>query len=200
MRKPKLRELVEAVKALVRGPYTSKFPAEMPEVPDGFRGAPEFSEDDCVGCGACAEVCPARALTMVDDLERPVRKLTVRFDNCIYCGQCERHCITQAGIKLSKNWNQVTTDRSGLETSVEKELVLCEREGCGELVGARDHLLWVAERLGPLAFANPALMLSRLQSLGLDETMRAPESKPLGRGDRIRVLCPKCRQETGLEA
>ena len=200
MKKPKLRELVEAVKALVRGPYTSPFPAEMPEVPDAYRGAPEYHEADCVGCGACAVVCPARAITMTDDRETGKRKLTIRYDNCIYGGQCERYCITKKGVMLSRNWNQVTTDRDSLEMSVEKDLVFCEHEGCREIVGARDHLVWVAERLGPLGFANPAVMLAKLQALGLDDVVPSPEARPLSRGDRVRILCPRCRQETALEA
>jgi len=200
MKKPKLREIGEAVKALIRGPYTSKFPAVMPEVPDAFRGAPEYHEHDCVGCGACSQVCPARAITMTDDTKGRTRKLTLRHDNCIYCGQCERYCITKKGITLSKRWNLVTTDRGALETSVEKELVLCEREDCRAVVGTREHLVWVAERLGPLGFANPSLMLAKLGSLGADEVVPAPEGRALTRGDRIRILCPKCRQEMSLEA
>ena len=198
MRKPKLRELKEAILALIRGPYTSKFPAVMPEIPDGFRGAAEFHEADCVGCGACAEVCPARVITLTDDAGKKVRRLVLRYDNCIFCGQCERYCITEKGIKLSKNWNLVSADRAGLETSVEKELVLCE--DCGEVVGARDHLLWVAERLGPLGFANPGLMLTKMRALGVDEPVPPPKGRPLVRGDRIRILCPRCRQELALEA
>ncbi len=203
MKWPKLRELREAVKALIVGPYPSKFPAEMPEIPDGFRGAPEYHEADCVGCGACAQVCPARAITMTDDADAGCRRLVVRLDNCIFCGTCEKACITKKGIVLSKRWNLVTDDRASLEEAVEKELVLCET--CDEVVGARDHLVWVAERLGPLGFANPGLMLAKLGSLGLDETVPpseavAKEGRPLTRGDRIRILCPRCRQEMVLDA
>ena len=198
MKIPKIREGWEAVKALIRGPATSKFPAEPPEIPDGFRGAPEYHESDCVGCNACAEVCPARAITTVDDLEKGVRRLEVRWDMCIFCQVCERACITGKGITLSKRWNLVTTDRESLRMGVEKELVLCEH--CGDVVGARDHLLWVAERLGPLGFANPGLMLAKMRSLGLDEPVPRPEGRPLTRGDRIRILCPRCRQEMALEA
>ena len=200
MRLPKLRELGEAIKALVRGPYTSKFPAEMPEIPDGFRGAPEYHEVDCVGCGSCAEVCPARAISMTDDPEKKLRRFVLRYDLCIFCGTCERSCITEKGVVLSKTWNLVTVDRGALEETVEKELVLCEQ--CGAVVGARDHLLWIAERLGPLGFTNPGLMLAKTQALGLglEEPVPPSEGRPLVRGDRIRILCPRCRRENALEA
>ena len=45
MKKPKLRELGEAVKALVRGPATIGFPAEPYEPPEGFRGKPQYDAD-----------------------------------------------------------------------------------------------------------------------------------------------------------
>ena len=67
MRKPKLRELKEAVTALVKGPYTSKFPKVAPTVPEHFRGTPTYVEEDCVGCGSCAQVCPAGAIEIVDE-------------------------------------------------------------------------------------------------------------------------------------
>ena len=46
MRKPKLRELAEAVRAFIHGPYTLPFPKEPAPLPDEFRGAPRYSEED----------------------------------------------------------------------------------------------------------------------------------------------------------
>ena len=65
----KLRELKEAVTAVVKGPYTHEFPAEPTPLPEWIRGKPEYHSEDCIGCGACAEVCPARAIE-ITDLER----------------------------------------------------------------------------------------------------------------------------------
>ena len=41
MKKPKLRELKEAVTALIRGPYTDKFPKTPAVIPERFRGKPK---------------------------------------------------------------------------------------------------------------------------------------------------------------
>ena len=69
MKLPKVRELVEAIKALVKGPYTSKFPAE-PHIPHpNFRGQPKFNDQKCVGCLACQEVCPVEAIDHRDIIE-----------------------------------------------------------------------------------------------------------------------------------
>jgi NAD-dependent dihydropyrimidine dehydrogenase PreA subunit len=43
----------------------------------------------CDGCGACAEVCPVDAITVID-------KATVDDDTCIDCGTCVDECPTDA--------------------------------------------------------------------------------------------------------
>jgi len=46
----------------------------------------ETDLDECIGCGACADICPVNAVTMVD--ERP----QVDQDWCIGCGVCAVSC------------------------------------------------------------------------------------------------------------
>ena len=81
--------------------------------------------------------------------------------------------------------------------AVEKELVLCEV--CGAVIGCRDHLLWVAERLGAKRYANPTLILLADGELGLvsGSAHRDPD-RPLDRSDTMRVLCNACRRTTVL--
>jgi len=80
---------------------------------------------------------------------------------------------------------------------VEKELVLCEV--CGAAIGCRDHLLWVADRLGAKRYANPTLILLADKRLGLLEgELRRDPDQPPDRGDTMRVLCPACRRATVL--
>jgi hydrogenase-4 component H len=195
MRKPKVRELVEAIKAVVKGPYTSSFPFEPHVPPETSRGKTEFQEDKCVGCGACAEVCPATAITVTDDLDAdpPVRRITVRYDNCIFCGQCVLNCTTQEGVIHTTEFDLATLDRETSMASVEKELVLCEM--CRAIVGTRDHLLWVARKLGAKSHANPTLMVMEQQDMNLVSHQAARREAPAHRSDIMRVLCPKCRRE-----
>ena len=68
MRKPKLRELKEAATSLFSRPYTIKYPYEPSIPPETFRGKPEFVEEECVGCGACAQICPARAIEVEEEV------------------------------------------------------------------------------------------------------------------------------------
>ncbi|MFH0763175.1 MAG: 4Fe-4S binding protein, partial [Candidatus Omnitrophota bacterium] len=66
MRYPKLRELKEAITALIKGPYTARFPYEEHKPFKRFRGKPYFYEEDCIGCSACVQVCPSGALEFED--------------------------------------------------------------------------------------------------------------------------------------
>lgn len=195
MKKPKLRELREAIKAVIKGPYTSKFPAEEPYLPETFRGFPKFDPGKCVGCGACSEVCPPMAITVKDDLERGVRIIKVRYDSCIMCGQCERACIAEGGIKLSKTYDASTYDRKEVGDQVEKELVFCEI--CGSVITTREQLSWISHKLGEKAFANPSLFLL-LSGVAPEEKASQPFEDLPYRSYFMKILCPSCRRKAHL--
>ncbi len=195
MKKPKLRELAEAIKAVVRGPYTSKFPFEPHTPPEGFRGKPEFQEEGCIGCAACAEVCPALAIKVTDDAEAdpPTRRFELRYDKCVFCGQCELNCTTKEGIKLTSIYDMSTFDRSQCVERIEHDLVICEV--CGAIVGAVKHLRWVAEQLGAKAYANPTLIVLSDGSMKLAARDAGRAGEPvIARNDMMRVMCPACRR------
>lgn len=203
MKYPKLRELREAVRALIRGPYTSRFPYEPHKPYARFRSRPYFHEEDCTGCTACAQVCPSRAIDVEEELTRQKarRKLTVHWDLCIFCGQCQANCLTGKGIILSQEFDFATTGkREELKNSVEKELLLCEC--CREPVVPEAQYNWVAKKLGPLTFTNASLMYFYLKSLALalKSPAGADKSLELARVDRVKILCPRCRREAVLKS
>ncbi len=52
--------------------------------------APVLDESRCDGCGNCVDVCPAHALSMVD--EKPVRDMEL----CTNCSECISNCPNEA--------------------------------------------------------------------------------------------------------
>lgn len=196
MKYPKVRELREAIRALLSGPYTTSFPKLPRPAPPNFRGVPKFDEEKCVACGACVQVCPANDLTMINDREKRTRKIVLDISACIFCGQCEAYCTTGEGIQLTTDYDLATLDRTQSKDEVEKELLICN--GCGAIISTIDHVRWVAERVGEKAYANPTLMLSALSNLSLVDRDREPPSKGYTRSDKIRILCPRCRREVTL--
>lgn len=199
LRLPKLRELKEAVTAVVSPRFTTRFPAVPCVVPERFRGKPEFDLDACVGCGACVNICPTQALTQSDVLEteRPKRKITLRYDTCIFCGNCQDGCTTEKGIALSNQWDLAGLDRQAMAETHEYDLQLCEK--CGAVIGTKKHLLWLYDKLGPLAYANPSLLLAKSSEL----LQGAQQAKPPAPGDVqtsdfMRILCPKCKCELNV--
>ncbi len=199
MKIPKLRELFEAIKAVIKGPYTSKFPYK-PHIPyPSFRGQPKFNSEKCLGCLACEQVCPAEAISHKDIIDNGIAKrIMIHYtDTCIFCGSCEAYCIADhEGIKLSNEWELSFFDRKNAYETIEKELQLCEI--CGEVIACKDHLKWIANKIGELSFSSPTLYQSHMKELGIFDNNILLAFKEKGRPDRIKILCARCRRETTL--
>lgn len=190
------RILKQAVQAVFSPAFTTRFPAEPFEPQEAFRGRPRFNVDGCIGCGACSQVCPPKCIKVIDDLDStpPKRVLIQHLDACIVCGQCERYCPTQEGIRMTREWDFAGFGPEDFEERIEKELVMCEI--CGDLLAPADQLYWLAERLGPISFANPTLAMFSGQRLGYVEQGVSNSSVTTLRSDRMAIQCPKCKRQT----
>ena len=200
MRWPKLRELKEAVIAVFSPRFTTRFPAEPCVVPEKYRGKPVFDNDTCIGCGACVNVCPTNALTMADDTSSasPKRTITQKTDACIFCGNCSESCTTETGISLSNQWDLASLDPQSYIEKHEFELQMCEK--CGATIGAKKHLVWLYEKLGPLAYTNPSLLLAKSGELmtAPDKAIANEPEKGAETSDFMKILCPKCKCELNI--
>lgn len=194
MRYPKLRELREAFKSIFTRPATVKYPWGDPIIHPGYRGKPEFQQDDCLVCTACSEVCPPGAIEVLDDVENKKRKVIRYLDRCITCGECERVCTCECGVKMVPEFALAAFDREeSMEDSVEGDLIVCE--DCGAVISSRKHILWLQDRLKEKGMAHMPFVIISLEELGIAEEIK-PEKITLDkRQDLFAILCPRCRHK-----
>ncbi|MBU7043935.1 MAG: 4Fe-4S dicluster domain-containing protein [Theionarchaea archaeon] len=156
---------IEAFFSLFKKPFTVKYPFEPSPPPEGFRGRTEFT-DDCVGCGACAAVCPPKAITVTDDNDR--RVLRIDHGLCIFCRTCQDICPWD-GIQLTQTFEMATLDKEAIYDEIEHDLIRCE--GCGEVITTWKHMEKIRDAV---------------KDVGLIDKDRAA----------IETLCPSCKRKS----
>ena len=90
-------------KVIKTGTATHAYPLEPMPVDKNFRGKPEHTPQQCIGCAACVNACPSNALTVETDLTTNQLAWQFNLGRCIFCGRCEEVCPT-AAIKLSPEY------------------------------------------------------------------------------------------------
>ncbi len=90
-------------KVIKTGTETHAYPLEPMPVDKNFRGKPEHTPQQCIGCAACVNACPSNALTVEIDLATNQLAWQFNLGRCIFCGRCEEVCPT-AAIKLSPEY------------------------------------------------------------------------------------------------
>ncbi len=193
MKYPKLREVKEAVISLLTPAYTTKFPGK-PHIPfENYRGKPVVDDENCVGCETCANVCPPGAITFKDDKKKKLRVIERNYGLCIFCGQCQEHCITGKGVKLSdKIFDLATFDRSQIVEKQEKELLVCEN--CSAVITTKEHIQYLHKKLGPVAYSSilNLNMLNEKLKLAEPKDVTVDVKDELKRKDVFNIICPNC--------
>lgn len=74
--------------------FSSQFPAPLrpavKKVTRWLQPRPSIRRKDCIGCGKCAESCPAHTIRILE------RKAVIAYPNCIRCFCCHEMCPKQA--------------------------------------------------------------------------------------------------------
>jgi NADH-quinone oxidoreductase subunit I len=96
------RGLATVLSHFGRESVTLEYPEVMPDLSDRFHGrlcllTKSDGTDLCVGCKACARVCPCDDLIQIemhrDENKKPVIDLfTIDMGRCIFCGNCTEVC------------------------------------------------------------------------------------------------------------
>jgi len=106
-----MRIVVDAIKSIIKGPITIKFPFQDSPVPERYRGKVVHYPDRCIYCLSCVRNCPAGAIKFL----RKEKAFKIDIGRCIFCGQCEEFCPVNA-IVLTKKYKLHTRTRESLIT------------------------------------------------------------------------------------
>jgi len=138
-----ISELKEALVCLEAGQVTLKYPYAPHSPAANFRGKVEVDVAHCIGCGACANACPATLIDIKDAGEG--RTLFFELGRCTFCAACRDAC-PQKAITLSSQFETATPNIADLQIRLVLKLVHCRE--CGQVVNTRRAVDLVREQLG----------------------------------------------------
>ena len=103
----------------------------------------------CIGCGACATVCPALAITISEN--RKHRIIDINTASCIYCGLCVEACPEKAITLISGN-ELPSLNKDNLHHELKIKLKRCEQ--CRKPVGTKKSVLKAVKDIFPKSGIN----------------------------------------------
>lgn len=118
--------------------------------PETYLRTPElmYSRSECIGCGACIDVCPEKAITIEEDLS-----IKTNRDKCVLCGKCVDICYANARKIVGK---EMSVD--DVYKEVMKDEVFYKHSGGGVTLSGGEVTIYPA-------FASS--LLSRLKNSGV---------------------------------
>jgi glutamate synthase (NADPH/NADH) small chain len=107
----------KAIKYLFEKPQTLKYPFETKEIADRYRGFHKNDWEKCTGCGNCADICPNKAITMVEISElvnkpeegKKNERPQLDYGRCCFCGLCVDIC-PPGSLTLTKDFFHIHFD------------------------------------------------------------------------------------------
>jgi len=94
---------------------------------------------ECTLCGFCVQVCPTRALKVLEDSKNTL--LVLDAADCIHCGKCEMICEFHA-LKM----NPPTASEISVQTLRESPHVQCQN--CGQPVVSQAEMDYIISQIG----------------------------------------------------
>ncbi len=121
-----ISKIKEALICLRAPRVTFRYPLEPMPAPARFRGRPTIDGAKCIGCGACAAVCPPRLISVTGG--GTTRTVELNFSRCTYCARCQEVCPVGA-MQCITEFETASADRANYSVKVELEAVPCQ--SCG---------------------------------------------------------------------
>jgi Ni,Fe-hydrogenase III small subunit/formate hydrogenlyase subunit 6/NADH:ubiquinone oxidoreductase subunit I len=98
-------------KTISTGIVTTAYPDRRAQISEVFRGLPSFDFERWKDARAAADVCPTAAISLSDAAD--VRKVTVDYGRCIFCGLCAG-ASPDGAVVITQDFQLATADRSNL--------------------------------------------------------------------------------------
>jgi Ni,Fe-hydrogenase III small subunit/Pyruvate/2-oxoacid:ferredoxin oxidoreductase delta subunit len=93
-----------------QGHRTSRYPLELPVLPDRFRGRPVLDSSKCPdGCQECAKACPTDAIIAGTEMK-------IDLGRCLFCTDCVQAC-PEGAIQYTTDYRLATRTRQDLVVS-----------------------------------------------------------------------------------
>lgn len=69
-------------------PYTTRYPKEKADLPQGNRGRVEWNMEDCIFCMLCQKNCPTVAIAT----DKDAKTQSITRNRCMACARCVEVC------------------------------------------------------------------------------------------------------------
>jgi len=104
--------------------------------------------DDCTLCGFCAQVCPTRALKVMQNAEGDF--LSLNTAECVHCTKCERICEFHA-LKMS-----LPAPSAG-ETLILRQSPHARCQTCGKPIASQAEMNYIVSQIGEAPWQHHCL-------------------------------------------
>ena len=144
------------------------------QIPATFRGHPQVDQSKCIGCGACANVCPAQAIEILDhEAEREIR---FTHQDCIFCATCQDVCPSQA-VALDSTAAPWFGGKDASQSIARIALQKCL--ACGTPRIPSEQVRWSSQKIDETLRMDPAVRTQLLRSIAgkLDTQPAKPGAK-----------------------
>ena len=128
------------------------------------------------------------------DTDRKVSEGKINYpDEFLFCGGCERNCITKEGIKLTNQFDvSYLKDVGEIQNKIEHNLIICI--ACNEIIGTEKHIRHIYSKLGNLAFSQLGIITELIKNLKIPTEYEEKFVLTITRQDVLKVVCPRCRR------